>query len=318
MMKRSFACMVLAAFCRLAAAASWPSHTVTFIVPFPAGGATDIPARVVASGLEKLWKTSVVVEDRPGAAGAIGAAYVSRMKPDGYTLLFPSGSVMTANQYIYSHLGYDPVKDFSPISIVVSEPMLVLVPKNSPYMNLGELIAAARKSPGKLSFGDAGVGSQSYLAGEKFVAAAGIRATEISYRGDPPALADLSRSNLSFCVTSITSAISLVKSGVIRALAVTSPKPYAGLPGVPAAASTLPGFSDRGWFGLVAPAGTPASLRERISRDVAKVAQSPQAREKLERLGMNIVCDTPAQMDAAMQKERKDVAALVKKQHLHD
>lgn len=295
-----------------AAAQSWPDRTVRFIVPFAAGGATDVSARVLGERLSEMWKQSVVVENRVGAGGTIGAAEAARAAPDGYTLFFPSGSVMTANQHIYSNMGYDPNRDFVPITKVVSSPQVLVVNASSPYKTVADLIAAAKAKPDTLTFGHAGVGSQTHLAGESFNAAAQIDVVPVPYKGDPPALNDLLGGQLSYCVTTLSSAIPHVQAGRLRALGVTSAEPVSQLPGVPTIAATLAGFDNKGWFGIVAPAGTPREIVQKVFRDTRAVLEDERFKARVAAMGYTTIGDTPEEMAAAMKRESERYAAVAK------
>src|SRR3989442_4389377 len=175
-------------FSMAAAAQSWPQKPVKFIVPFAPGGATDIAARMLGEKLSQLWGQSVVIENRGGAGGGLGAAEAARAAPDGYTLFFPSGSVMTANQHVYAKLNYDPERDFVPVTNVVSGPQVLVVPASSPHKTVKDLINAARANPGKLTFGHAGIGTQTHLAAESFLYQARIDATSVPYKSEAPAI----------------------------------------------------------------------------------------------------------------------------------
>src|SRR5205814_7045361 len=199
----------------------WPQKPVRFIVPFPPGGATDISARLLGEKLTQIWGQTVVIENRGGAGGGVGAAEAARAAPDGYTLFFPSGSVVTANQHIYAKLSYDPEKDFIPVTNVVTGPQVLVVPANSPYKTVKELIDGARANPGKLTFGHAGIGTQTHLAAENFRYQAKIDAVSVPYNGDAPALAGLVGGEINFILTNMAAAIPHVQGGRIRALGVT-------------------------------------------------------------------------------------------------
>src|SRR3954467_310529 len=250
-----------------AAAQGWPQKPVRFIVPFPPGGATDISARLLGEKLPQFWGQQVVIENRGGAGGGVGAAEAARANPDGYTLFFPSGSVVTANQHIYAKLNYDPEKDFVPVTNVVSGPQVVAVPASSPYKTVKDLIAAAKANPGRLTFGHAGIGSQTHLAAENFVNTAKIDAVSVPYKGEGPSLVGLVGGETTFLVTNLAAALSHVSSGKLRALGVTSKAEAPQLPGVPPIANTLPGFENTGWFGIVAPTGTPKEIIEKVYKD---------------------------------------------------
>src|SRR5689334_3534242 len=243
-----------------AAAQAWPQKPVRFIVPFPPGGATDISARLLGEKLTTLWGQTVVIENRGGAGGGVGAAEAAKAAPDGYTLFFPSGSVVTANQHIYAKLAYDPEKDFIPVTNVVTGPQVLVVPANSPYKTVKELIDGARANAGKLTFGHAGIGSQTHLAAENFLWQAKIEALAVPYKGEGPGHAALVGGEVDFFVGNVAAAIGHINGGRLRALGVTSKTEVAQLPGVPPIAKTVPGFENEGWFGIVAPAGTPKDI----------------------------------------------------------
>jgi succinate dehydrogenase cytochrome b556 subunit len=284
-------------------AQAWPQKSVRFIVPFPPGGATDISARLIGQKLGDLWGQTVVIENRGGAGGGVGAAEAARAAPDGYTLFFPSGSVMTANQHIYAKLSYDPEKDFVPVTVAVSGPQVLVVAANSPYKSVRELIDAAKAQPGKLTFGHAGIGSQTHLAAENFVNAAGINAVQVPYKGEGPSLVGLVGGDTAFAVTNVAAALSYINSGRLRALGVTSKGEFAQLPGVPAIAKTLPGFENTGWFGIVAPAGTPKEIIQKVYQDTKKSLESTDMRARLYVQGLAPVGNTPEEMGRAMKEE---------------
>ena len=201
---RKLAALILG--CTLAAAAhaqSWPQKPVRFIVPFPPGGATDISARLLGQQLQETWGQTVVIENRGGAGGGVGAAEAARAEPDGYTLFFPSGSVVTANQHIYAKMNYSPEKDFVPVTTVVSGPQVLVVPANSPFKSVKDLVDAAKAQPGKLTFGHAGIGSQTHLAAENFVNSAKIDAVAVPYKGEGPGLAGLISGDTNFFVGNV-------------------------------------------------------------------------------------------------------------------
>lgn len=299
-----------------AAAQSWPQKQVRFIVPFAAGGATDIPARMLAEKLSQAWGQPVIVENRPGAGGSLGAAEAARAAPDGYTLFFPSGSVMTANQHVYPRLSYDPEKDFVPITKVVSGPQVLVVAANSPYKSVADFIKDARANPSKMSFGHAGVGSQTHLAGENFINAAKVNAIAVPYKSDPLALADIIGGSVNFAMTNLSSAMSFVQSGRLRALGVSSTTPAPQLPEVPPIANTLPGFENSGWFGLVAPVGTPSNIIERVYQDTKKALDETEMKARMFTLGMTPVANSPEEMGKEMKAESARWARIVKERNI--
>ena len=286
-----------------AGAQSWPNKPVRFIVPFPPGGATDISARLLGQQLQETWGQTVVIENRGGAGGGVGAAEAARAEPDGYTLFFPSGSVVTANQHIYAKMNYDPEKDFVPVTKVVSGPQVLVVNSKAPYRSVKELIDAAKAQPGRLTFGHAGIGSQTHLAAENFVNTARIDAVSVPYKGEGPGLAGLISGDTTFFVGNVAAAIGHINGGRLRALGVTSKTEFAQLPGVPAIAKTLPGFENTGWFGIVAPTGTPKAVIQKVYLDTKKALESSQLKARFYVQGLAPVGDTPEEMGRAMKEE---------------
>ena len=300
-----------------AAAQSWPQKPVRFIVPFAPGGATDIAARLLGEKLSQFWGQSVVIENRAGAGGALGAAEAARATPDGYTLFFPSGSVMTANQFVYAKLNYDPEKDFVPVTNVVTGPQVLVVPANSPYKTVKDLIDGARANPGKLTFGHAGIGTQTHLAAENFLYQAKIDAVSVPYKGEAPALAGLVGGEINFILTNMAAAIPHVQGGRIRALGVTSKSEAPQMPGVPPIASTLAGFENAGWFGIVAPAGTPKAIVDKVYEDTRKSLEATELKARLYAQGLTPVANTPAEFGAAMKTESELWAKVVRERKIH-
>ena len=299
-----------------ASAQSWPQKPVRFIVPFPPGGATDISARLLGQELQDMWGQTVVIENRGGAGGGVGAAEAARAAPDGYTLFFPSGSVVTANQHIYAKMNYDPEKDFVPVTKVVSGPQVLVVNASSPYKTVKALIDAAKAQPGRLTFGHAGIGSQTHLAAENFVNAAKVDAVAVPYKGEGPALAGLVGGDTTFAVTNVAATIGHINSGRLRALGVTSKTEFALLPGVPAIARTLPGFENTGWFGIVAPTGTPKEVIQKVQRDTKKALESSRFKARLYVQGLAPVGDTPEEMGRAMKEETLLWARVVRERKI--
>jgi tripartite-type tricarboxylate transporter receptor subunit TctC len=310
--------MILAglALATAAQAQSWPQKPVRFIVPFPPGGATDISARMVGQELSEIWGQTVVIENRGGAGGGIGAAEAARAAPDGYTLFFPSGSVVTANQHIYAKMNYDPEKDFVPVTNVVSGPQVLVVNARAPYKTVKDLIDAAKAQPGKLTFGHAGIGSQTHLAAENFVNAAKIDAVSVPYKGEGPALVGLVGGDTSFALTNVAASISHINGGRLRALGVTSKTEFPQLPGIPAIAKTLPGFENTGWFGIVAPTGTPKEIIQKVYRDTKKALESSRLKARFYVQGLAPVGNSPEEMGRAMKEETQLWARVVRERKI--
>jgi tripartite-type tricarboxylate transporter receptor subunit TctC len=293
-------------------AQSWPQKPVRFIVPFPPGGATDISARLLAEQLTQIWGQPVVIENRGGAGGSVGAAEAARAAPDGYTLFFPSGSVVTANQHVYARLGYDPEKDFVPVTNVVSGPQVLTVPAKSPFKTVKDLVDFARANPTKLNYGHAGIGSQTHLAAENFLYQAKIQAQSVPYKGEGPGHAALVGGEVDFFVGNVAAAIGHINGGRLRALGVTSRTETPQLPGVPPIANTVPGFENAGWFGIVAPAGTPDEIVQKVYRDTKRALEDTRMKARFYAQGLAPVGNSPQEMGKALQAESALWAKVVK------
>jgi tripartite-type tricarboxylate transporter receptor subunit TctC len=306
--------VVLSAALSAHAQNNYPNKPVRIIVPFAPGGATDIVTRIVGQKLGEVWGQTVVVDNRAGAGGNIGADLAAKGTPDGYTLFMPSGSVMTANVHMYKKIPFDPVKDFAPITNVASGPQIVAVGNNVAAKNIKELIALSKSRP--LNFGSAGVGTQTHLAAENFLFSAGMNATHVPYKGEGPALSDLAGGQIQMVTPNLSAAINLVNSGKIRALAVTSRQRVPQLPNVPTVAETVPGFENLGWFGLVAPAGTPKAVITKIHADTVKELQSADIKKRFDELGMAPVGNSPAEFAKDMKAESALWAKVIRERKL--
>ncbi len=312
---RTFA-FLLALACSGAWAQGYPSKSVKIIVPFSPGGATDIVTRLVAQKLTEVWGQSVIVENRAGAGGNIGGEAAANSTPDGYTLFMTSGSIVTANQHIYKKMAFDPAKDLVPITNVASGPQVIVVHPSFPATNLKQFMDTARAKPGVLNYGHAGIGTQTHLAAENFLSAAKLDITSIPYKGENPALTDLVGNQINMAAANIAGAMGLINQGKLRALAVTGKQRSPQLPDVPAAAESLPGFENAGWFGLMAPAGTPKEVIDKVYRDTAKILDSTEMRARFYVLGMAPVGNTPAQFAVAIKEESARWAKVVRERKI--
>jgi tripartite-type tricarboxylate transporter receptor subunit TctC len=266
--------------------------------------------------LQETWGQTVVIENRGGAGGGVGAAEAARAAPDGYTLFFPSGSVVTANQFIYANLNYDPEKDFVPVTNVVSGPQVLTVPVKSPFKTVKELIDYAKANPGKLNFGHAGIGSQTHLAAENFVYQAKIQAQAVPYKGEGPGHAALVGGEIDFFVGNVAAAIGHINGGRLRALGVTSKAEIPQLPGVPPIAKTVPGFENTGWFGIVAPTGTPKEIIDKVYRDTKKALEDTRMKARFYAQGLAPVGNSPEEFGRAMKAESQLWAKVVKERKI--
>lgn len=308
--------LLLAMACSGAWAQGYPNKPVRIIVPFPPGGATDIVTRLAAQKLTEAWGQSVVVENRSGAGGNIGGEAAAKSAPDGYTLFMTSGSIVTANQYIYKKMPFDPAKDLIPITNVASGPQVIVVNPSFPAKTLKEFIDAARARPGALNYGHAGIGTQTHLAAENFLYAANLNVTSIPYKGEGPAMTDLIANQINMVTANIAGAIGSVNQGKLRALAVTGKERSPQLPNIPTVAETLPGFENIGWFGLMAPAGTPKEVVDKVYRDTAKVIDTTEMRARFYVLGMVPVGNTPEQFADAIREESARWAKVVRERKI--
>ena len=292
---------------------SWsPDRPVRFVVGFAPGGSTDTTARVVAQGITAGPGRPVVVENRTGAAGNVATEHVARSAPDGHTLVVASMGSHATNAALYRDLPFDVARDFAPVTLIALSACLLVVHPSVPARSVAELIARAKASPGALNCGIAGAGSSQHFAAALFEHRAGVRFTQVSYRGGAPAMADLASGRLDLMFTPVVEAVQQVRSGQVRVLGTTRAERSAQLPDVPAIAEALPGYAFTSWLGLFAPAGTPAPAVARIAREVAAALRAGPTRERLEQLGYEPVGSTPEEFAAFFAAELPRVAELVR------
>lgn len=300
----------------LATAQAYPSKPVRVIVPFSAGGATDIVARLVGQQLSELWGTTLVIDNRAGAGGNIGGDLAAKAAPDGYTLFMTSGSIVTANQHIYKKMAFDPARDLAPVTNVASGPQLVVANPSFAAKSIGDLIAMAKSKPGQISFASAGFGTQTHLAAENFLYTAKIDVVHVPYKGEAPAISDVMGGQVPFATPNMAAAIGFVKQGKLRTLGVTAKSRVPQLPDVPAVAETLPGFENLGWFGFMVPAKTPRAVIDKVHQDTVKALGSAAIRSRLDTLGMAPVGNTPEAFGKAIQEESARWANVVRERKL--
>jgi len=302
----------LALCATLASAQGYPNKPVKVVVPFTPGSATDILARTLGQKLSEQWGQPVIVENRAGAGGTIGAGVVAKSPPDGYTLMVHS-SGHAVNASMYPTLPYDTTKDFVDVATLGGQPNVLVVAPASGLRTVADLIAAAKKSPGALNYGSAGIGSGTHVNAEKFKLAAGIDAVHIPYKGTPEAITDTMTGRVTYFFSPISSALPNIREGKLVALGVSTAKRSSALPNVPTIAeSGLPGFDYNLWVGLWAPAGTPQDIVDKINADVAKVLAMPDVRERLAALGAEPMVMTSADFRKFMREEIDDAAKVVK------
>ena len=291
---------------------AYPARPVMLVVPFPPGGGTDTGARIVAQRLAARWGQPVVVENKGGAAGQIGADFVAKAKPDGYTLLMGNIGTQAINPSLYKKMPYDPDTAFVPITLVAELPLAMTVHPGVAAKTPRELIALARARPGQLSYSSSGAGGAPHLAAEMFKQATGSFILHVPYRGGGPAVADLLAGHVDLSFMTVLEASGHIKSGKLRALAVTSALRVPALPDVPTLAeAALPGFNSISWIGLLAPAGTPKDIVDKVAADVREVLGADEVRNKLIELGALPHANTPAQFTQMIANDRKRYAQII-------
>lgn len=283
---------------------AWPSKgVIKFIVVYPAGGASDVTARLIATKLSESLGQAVVVENKPGANGIIATEYVAKSTPDGYTLLMANLGPNAINPVVYKKLPYDATKDFAAVSLTTIVPQIVVVSANSPINSIADLVAYTKANPGKVTFASAGNGSSNHLSGELLNSMAGMKMEHIPYKGDAPGLVDVMSGQVTVALPTAIAASPFVKSGQLRAIGVTSAKRLPSFPDVPAVAETVPGFEAVSWGGVMVPANTPSAIINRLNVEILKILKLPDVAEKLKGFGAEIVGGTPAQFDGYVKSE---------------
>jgi tripartite-type tricarboxylate transporter receptor subunit TctC len=311
---RAVATILLAAFSVAATAESWPSKPVKWIVPFAPGGTTDILARTIGDKLSVTLGQPVVVENRPGAGGGVGAEQVAKAAPDGYTIMGGTISTHAINASLYKNLPYDPVRDFVPITLIVRVPNMLVVNPDVPARDVRELIALLKANPGKYTFASSGNGTSQHLSGELFKSMTGVEMQHIPYKGSPPALQDVVSGQVTMTFDNITTAWPLVKGGKLRALAVTTAKRSPIAPDVPTLAEAgLAGYEIGSWQGVFAPAGVPPEIVKRLNTEIVRIINAPDVRQKLIDMGAEPAPNTSEEFAAMVKAEVAKWADVVRK-----
>jgi len=304
---------LLAAFALETHAAAYPTRPVTLVVAFTPGGPSDVLARIVGQQLEKVLGQPFVIENRPGGAGNIAADYVAHAKPDGYTLLMGNNSILATNGALFARLGYNAEKDFAPISMVGTQPNILVVHPSVPVHTVGELIALAKQKPGQLNYGNSGLGAAAHLSAELFKSEAHVDLVGITYKGAAPALQDVIAGRVQLMFATSASVVGHIKAGLVRPLAVTTLKRFSLMPELPTVAeSGLPGFDATTWHGLVAPAGTPPDVIETLHRATVAALNDPETKKRLADLGVEVAGTSPQQFAAYIKSEIPKWTAVVK------
>src|SRR5262245_5842378 len=314
-----FAAAAILAFALLdasgsAVASDYPARTVTLVVPYPPGGGVDAMARVVAAKLSDALGAQFIADDRPGAGGTIGTRAVARAAPDGYTLLLGHTGTISINPSLYVHAGIDPRKQFAPIGLVASMPVALLANPSFPAKTVADVIALAKKDPGKLNLGTAPVGTGGYMTAEQFKADANVDVAIIPYKGSAPAMNDLVGGHVSIAFSVLPPALGNILAGKLRAIAVTSQRRFSLLPDVPTFdESGMPGFEAVLHYGLLAPAGTPREIVERLSQELRQLVDIAEVQTQIHNEGGDPLTSTPAEYAADIDQEEKKWSGLVKK-----
>lgn len=294
------------------AQSGWPkAGTLRLIVPYPPAGATDIVSRVLAERLSQIWGNQIIVENKPGAGGNIGSDHVAKAAPDGNTMLVVSVGLAT-NTYLYKSIPYDPMKDFLPVSLLVRLPNLLCVPPSHPAKTVQEFVAYARANPGKMSYASSGVGTTIHFSAELFNKLTGAKMTHVPYKGSGPAKTDLLAGRVDCMFDNITSILPHVQAGQLRALGVTTLKSSPLFPDFPPISTALPGFDVSSWFGLFVPAKTPRAIIDKMNADIRTVLAEPGVKEKLNKLGTEVVGSSAEELGALLRSEDAKWGPIIK------
>ena len=315
-----FLLAILAAVPALAAAQStstssgqaYPSKPIRYVVGFTSGTATDLVARLVAQRLSERWGQQVVVDNRVGASGTIGAGLVARSAPDGYTLYMAS-STMVVSPFFMSGIGYDVFKDFSPVVLMVGLPMVLIVPAQLPVNSVNELIALAKAKPGQLNYADTGRGTSSHISAELLSAMTGVVLTEVSFKSTVDALSAVVRGDVAVYYPNLAGAMPLIKQGRVKALALTTAKRSNAAPEISSMAESVPGFDAMSFYGIVVPAGTPKAVIAKLNAEVNSILAEPDMRKRLFDVGGDVVGGAPEILTARMKAEQEQVSQVVKR-----
>jgi tripartite-type tricarboxylate transporter receptor subunit TctC len=298
-------------------AAGFPSKPIRIVVPFASGGTSDVLARAIAQKLSETWKQPVVVENKPGAGGNIGAEMVAKAEPDGHTLLLLDVGTLTISPSIYARLGYDPIKDLAPVTMVAVSPHALVIHPSIPANSVKELIAWAKANPGKLNFASAGNGTAVHLAGEQFKMATGIEMVHVPYKGGAQALTGMVGGEVNMTLNGLLATLPHIKSGKLKALAIAGKTRSPVLPDLPTVEEAgVPGFQSGSWQGLLATGGTPKDVVAKINGAVVQVLQSAEIKERMAAQGADVVGDSPGQFGTFLRTESVRWAKIVKDAHI--
>jgi tripartite-type tricarboxylate transporter receptor subunit TctC len=293
-------------------AQTYPAKPITIVIGYTPGAVSDLAARTIGEGLHQAWGQPVIVDNRPGSGGNIGAGHVARATPDGYTLMVGTDAQMASNVHLYKHVGYDPVKDFAPVAYAGLNIICLAVSTQLPVKSVADVIAHARANPGKLSYGSSGTGSPHHLAGELLRQKTGIDIQHVPYRGGGAAVNDLLGGHIGMAFLSLSAAVPHMNTGKIRIVAVVEKTRYAAMPDIPTVGETVPGFEMSSWLGIFAPAGTPADIVAKLNDGIAKVLTVEGVKQKLANLGLVVVAGKPEELANVVKEGLKVRGELVK------
>jgi tripartite-type tricarboxylate transporter receptor subunit TctC len=296
-------------------AQSYPSHPIKVVVPWPPGQATDVAARMVADKLVPVLGQPLVVDNRPGAGGVVGSEVAAKSPADGYTLLAGSSGPISISPNVQK-VAYEPLRDFAPISLLAVNPFMLVVNPAIPAKNVKELIALLKAHPGKYSFASSGSGATSHLMSVLFNSMAGVDAVHVPYKGSSQSITDVVNGQVAYTIETVPAVAGLVKADKLRALGATSLKRAQAMPDVPTIAETLPGYEMFGWIGLMAPAGTPSAITERISAETRKIMSDPEIRKRFLAAGMEPEGNTPAEFAVFLRNQNDRYGSIVKQAHV--
>ena len=295
----------------------YPTKAVTIVVPFAPGGGTDTGARWVAQKLSERWGQAVVVDNKPGGSGIIGSDFVARARPDGYTILMSNAQTGAVNPSLFKKMPYNAATAFTPISLVAELPLVLLVNASLPATTPKEFVALAKAKPETLTYGSAGSGSSTHLAASLFESATGTKLVHVPYKGGGPAMQDLMAGVVNLTFLTVLESSGAIKSGKVRPVAVTSSTRSPALPSVPTLAETeIPGFFSISWIGLLAPAGTPKNIIDKIAKDVQEIVGAPEMRERFIAQGATPIGNTPAQFQALIDSDTKRYAKIIAEKNI--
>jgi tripartite-type tricarboxylate transporter receptor subunit TctC len=309
---RSIAILTIAV-CTNVCAQPFPSRPVRFLVPFPPGSGVDIVARQIGQKMTEQWSTAVVIDNRAGAGGSVAVELAANARPDGYTILMGNLATHALNPSLHKSLPYDPIKDFSPITQVVSVPEILVVNASLPVQSVQELIALAKSKPGQINYGSAGIGSMPHLSGELFNSLAKIDTTHVAYKGNPQATTDLLSGQVQMMFGNVLSLVPHVKAGKVKGLAVTTFKRLPSMPSTPTMIEAgVPGYEATNWYGVMAPARTPQAIIGAYHTTILNVLRNPEVRTRFEQDGADVIGSSPQEFSAHIKREIKRWAAVIK------